>query len=198
MEQRNIAAIVLAAGQSKRYGSNKLLQRLPNGRSLLTNTVETALAAGCSPVLVVTGAFRDEVQHELATHKVEWVHNENWAQGMGTSIAAAARNLLNRQNHPDAAFLLVSDQPLLQVALLRKMKRLYEDHSPPAIWCDYGQAFGPPVLFDFSLMETLSGLQGHQGAKSILKKLHDQVLTVPFPEGKYDIDHPGDWKTVEP
>lgn len=190
----SIAAIVPAAGQSKRFGGVKLTRPLPDGNTLVGRTVETALAAGCELVVVVTGAHAPQIRLALAQLPVVFAHNAQWAQGMGSSIGCAARFLLSNPNQPDAVFLLLADQPYLHASLLRKMKQLYDDHSPKAIWCNYGQAFGPPVLFDGSLLEQLALLEGHEGAKSILKKLHDEVLVVSFPEGQYDIDSPDDWE----
>ncbi len=188
------AAIVLAAGQSKRYGSNKLLRHLPAGNTLIGHTVDTAEAAGCDPIIVVTGAYETELKKALTGRKVEFVFNENWPTGMGSSIARGIRALMNQPEPPAAFFILVADQPGLHADLLRQMMARFEALSPAAIRCNYGTSWGPPVLFSISLAEELSQLSGEQGARSVLSKYQDKVLEVPFPEGKHDIDKPDDWK----
>jgi len=193
---RNTAAIVLAAGQSKRYGSNKLLRHLPTGKTLIGHTVDVAEAAGCDPIIVVTGAFETEVRQALAGRKVVFVFNENWAKGMGSSIARGAKELMNLSKPPAAFFILVADQPGLHSDLLRKMVTRFEANSPPAIRCNYGESWGPPVLFSISLAKELSQLSGEQGARSVLKKHKEKVLEEPFPEGKHDIDKPDDWEKL--
>ncbi len=194
MTPSNIAAIVLAAGQSKRYGRNKLVQLLPDGKSLVAHAVETALGAACKPVVVVTGAYEQDISKALTGRDVHLVHNQNWEEGMGTSIACGVLHMMRQPKLPEAFFILLADQPGIHPNLLREMMNLFERHSPVAIRCNYGASSGPPVLFSATLANELSQLKGEEGARSVLKKYREKVLEVPFPEGKHDIDHPEDWE----
>lgn len=198
MEQTDhIAAIVLAAGQARRFGRNKLVQPFSHGKTLLGHSVHVAKVAECTPVIVVTGAFEAEVKEALAGLEVLFVHNEHWEGGMGSSIARGVGFLMQQAKPPKGFFILMADQPKVDAPLLREMMQLFKTHSPAAIRCNYGNAFGPPVLFRFALAEELMQLTGDEGAKTILKKYAGQVLEVPFPEGTFDIDSPEDLEKLK-
>src|SRR5262249_11139548 len=82
---RRIAAVVLAAGRSTRMGGpNKLLAEI-RGRPLVRIVVEEALASLAKPVIVVVGHQRGEVEKALASLPVQFIHNPDFAQGLGTS-----------------------------------------------------------------------------------------------------------------
>jgi molybdenum cofactor cytidylyltransferase len=110
-----IAAIVLAAGLSRRMGSNKLLARLPNGKAMLAQTVEHTLASAAHPVLVVTGHQEADIRDTLAGLPVRFIHAENFATGMAesfrTGIAALSANI-------GAALIILGDMPLVTPATL--------------------------------------------------------------------------------
>ena len=83
-----IAAVVLAAGQSRRMnGPNKLLMAV-DGRPLIRRTVEAAIGAGLDPITVVTGHMEDAVHSVLDGLDVQTVHNPNYALGLSTSLRA--------------------------------------------------------------------------------------------------------------
>src|SRR5436309_480297 len=85
---RRIAAVVLAAGRSTRMGGpNKLLAEI-RGRPLVRIVVDEAVASHAKPVIVVVGHERGEVEKALAGLPVQFVHNPDFAQGLGTSLKA--------------------------------------------------------------------------------------------------------------
>ena len=84
---QRIGLILLAAGGSARLGHPK--QLLPyKGRTLLRHAAEVAAAAGCEPLVLVTGALHEELLPEVKDLPFYVVRNEDWAQGMSTSIQA--------------------------------------------------------------------------------------------------------------
>ena len=88
-----IAALVLAAGGSKRHGSPKQLETL-DGESWIHRTARLALEAGCAPVCVVTGAHAERVSAELRElDGAVTIHHPGWQTGMGSSIAAGIQTL---------------------------------------------------------------------------------------------------------
>ena len=85
---RNIAAVVLAAGRSTRMGAiNKLIAEI-GGKPLVRIAAEQALASRAKPVIVVTGHERERVELALAGLPVRFVHNPDYADGLGTSLKA--------------------------------------------------------------------------------------------------------------
>ncbi len=83
-------AVILAAGQSSRFGQPKQLARFC-GESLLRRTVDAANAAGCSPIIVVAGSDSEELVPELRDLDVVIVENPGWRRGIGTSIRAGLK-----------------------------------------------------------------------------------------------------------
>lgn len=79
--------MVLAAGSSSRLGSPKQLVRL-GGENLLERAVRVAREAGCGPVVVVLGASADLIRLQCDLGDACVVVNEDWASGMGASVAA--------------------------------------------------------------------------------------------------------------
>ena len=103
-----VAAMVLAAGQSRRMGqANKLLE-VVDGRAMVVTAVEAALAADVSSVTVVTGHEADSVQAALAGKPVRFVHNPDYADGLSASLKTAAANA---PDNADAMIVLLGDMP---------------------------------------------------------------------------------------
>ncbi len=79
--------MILAAGASIRMGTPKQLLSF-QGRSLLRHVAEEAIASCYDPVVVVLGSQAEQMQLEVRTLALHVVENQQWAKGMGTSIAA--------------------------------------------------------------------------------------------------------------
>lgn len=82
----SVAAIVLAAGASRRLGELKQLVSL-QGETLVERAVRVCREAGCNPVVVVLGASADRVRKTCSFKDVLVVVNEGWPEGMGARYA---------------------------------------------------------------------------------------------------------------
>jgi len=78
--------------------------------------------------------------------------------------------------------------------IIEKMIDKYLDSGLPIVHCDYGEATGPPTLFHQSMFPNLLQLQGHEGAKKVVKTHQDKAALVDFPDGKWDIDTMEDYQ----
>src|ERR1700741_3333556 len=81
------SAVVLAAGSSSRMGTPKQLLHL-DGRSLLQHVLDNVRHSDVRDIVVVLGASAEAIQREIDLHDVRVVLNENYQQGMGTSLKA--------------------------------------------------------------------------------------------------------------
>jgi molybdenum cofactor cytidylyltransferase len=89
-----IGAVILAAGGSSRLGRPKQLIQF-RGKSLVRHIVDVAKEAGCAQRVVVLGSERERVEAELKETGVTILENKNWECGMGTSIRAGVKYLID-------------------------------------------------------------------------------------------------------
>src|SRR5690606_40146905 len=105
---RPIAAIVLAAGQSRRMGPlNKLLAEIA-GKPMLAHVVDAVLASAARPVIVVTGHEPERVREALSGRDVTFAHNPDYAQGLSTSLRRGTAIL---DEKVDGAVVCLGDMP---------------------------------------------------------------------------------------
>ena len=116
-----VGGILLAGGESRRLGRPKQLLAW-RGEPFVRSAARAGLEAGLDPLVVVTGASREEVEAALTGLPVFLAHNPGWAQGQSTSIQAGVRALPPGRG---AAVFLLSDQPQVTPGLIRTMQETY-------------------------------------------------------------------------
>jgi molybdenum cofactor cytidylyltransferase len=183
-----VGAIVLAAGSASRMGRPKLLLPL-GGQSLIRRVVGETLASKASRVVVVTGAWRAEVEVELAGLPLQTVHNPSYAEGMSTSLHAGLRAL---EPEIDAAVVLLADQPLVDRTIIDGLIDLHQSSEAPIVRPRYAGVPGNPVLWDAALFRRLLEQRGDQAGRANLRGLFDQTawLDVSDPLAGEDVDTP--------
>lgn len=186
--------VILAAGASSRLGRPK--QLLPwQGKTLLQHAVQTALTITTRPV-VVTGANADQLVAGLNHTQVHVVFNPDWEQGIASSIRCGLQALLDRTPSPDQVIFMVCDQPFVSAGLLLEIINERQESNKSIVASAYGGTLGIPALFDKSLFPQLLDLQGDTGAKKIIQQHPDEVASVPFKEGEFDIDTEGEYRKL--
>ncbi|MDV6250550.1 nucleotidyltransferase family protein [Vibrio sp. EA2] len=183
-----IAVMIMAAGQSKRFGGCKLLSQLDSGHSLLSHAVDIALGSKVGPVFVVTGRWHSEIehaQHEGSLPSVPLLYNAKWSEGLGNSIAHGVRTLAADY---DAILITLADQvalhgaDLIQISELAQTERIVCSH--------YNGKRAVPALFPASCFEQLMQLQGEHGARHLLRGDVLPVCEIPLSNAAFDIDTP--------
>lgn len=192
------AIIILAAGASTRMGSPKLLLTY-GSRSLLRHAAEVAAASVCRPILVVLGAYVNHLQSEIGGLPVRSVINEQWADGMGSSIQVGVRALktYDRADNTGALVLMLCDQPCVTAAVITDLVTAYHSNGKGIIASEYAGTLGVPALFGRAYFAELARLSGAAGAKHIIAAHASDVVRVPFPEGTTDIDTPEDYRQLQ-
>jgi molybdenum cofactor cytidylyltransferase len=171
------AAVVLAAGQSNRFGpQNKLLADL-GGRPLLRGVADEVVGGGADPVVVVTGCDRAGIETALAGLPVRFVHNDGWRAGMGSSIAAGVAAL---GADVEAAFIVPGDMPRLTSDVFQKLAAAFARAERPMIVYPATPAGEQrnPVLWPRRYFPKLATLSGPDGAKGLLRRLGPECLSV--------------------
>jgi len=186
--------VILAAGASTRLGRPK--QLLPwQGKTLLQHAVQSALSITTQPV-VVTGASADQLVAGLNHHQVQVVFNPEWQQGIASSIHCGLQALLNRTPMPDQVIFMVCDQPFVTAGLLLELINERQNTRKAIVASAYGGTLGIPALFDKSLFPQLLDLQGDMGAKKVIQQHIEEVASVAFPEGAFDIDTDAEYEEL--
>jgi molybdenum cofactor cytidylyltransferase len=184
-----IAAVVLAAGLSRRMGRPKLLLDLC-GRPVIRHTVE-ALVDRVGDVVVVSGGDHAVLDEALSGLPVRVVVNSRPEDGQGSSIAVGFRAL---RPGTRAAFVVLGDQPRLPGAVIPALLEAFTRSGKPIIAPVYaGGAQGNPVLFGREVFPELITLTGDAGGKSLLQarpeRVEHVVFDLPMPP---DLDTPDD------
>jgi molybdenum cofactor cytidylyltransferase len=185
----DVAAIILAAGFSKRMGArNKLLLAI-NGIPMIRHMVNTYSAATRRPVVVVTGHEAQEIEAALAGAAATTAFNPDYAQGQPTSVACGLR----ATQDADAMLIGLGDQPLLTSADLRT---LLDAHwgadtariSIPAV----DQRRGNPIVVPATLLTRLLADPKSPGCKSFTRKHPEYVQFHPLTAAGFyaDVDTP--------
>ena len=183
-----IHILYLAAGQSRRYGSNKLLE-MRNGKPLYRHGLDSILDAvrkrqDCS-VTVVT--CWDEIAAACAAENIRCVPCPDSTLGISHSIRAGIRSC-GTLTPEDYLCFSVADQPYLTPATIGRLLDAAEEHPLTAcLMC--GEQSGNPTLFAASLAEELCALEGDRGGKAVMHRHPEGHLDIPCPaEELTDVD----------
>ena len=192
-----VAAVVLAAGRSMRMGGpNKLLAEV-SGKPLVRIAVEQALASRASPVIVVTGHQRKDVEAAIAGLDVKTVHNPDFAQGLGTSLKAGVA-AVPAEN--DGAIICLADMPQVNAALIDKLITAFDPEKGALVVVPtFEGTRGNPVLWSRRFFPELMAIEGDVGARHLISRYAEAATEVPV-DGQaafIDVDTPEALQTLK-
>lgn len=187
----NVAAVIIAAGSSSRLGQPKQLLVL-NGETLLQRAIRIAQEAGASPVVVVLGAYREQIETGVDFSGVDIVVNSIWEEGMASSIRAGIQALRERAPETVGVLLMICDQPAVTSEHLGQMLAVFEHNRVSAIASVYAGKRGIPAIFPRTCFAGLLELRGDKGARALLSDPTRTVIEIPLESGDLDIDRPED------
>ncbi len=172
------AAVVLAAGRSTRMGAvNKMLAEI-GGKPLVRIAAEQALASRAKPVIVVTGHERERVEAALAGLPLRFVHNPDYADGLGTSLA---RGIGAVPNDCDAAIVCLGDMPQVDSGLIDKLLAAFDpERGALVIVPSIDGRRGNPVVWARRFFADLMAITGDIGARHLIGQYAEAVVEVPL------------------
>jgi len=183
-----IAALVLAAGLSRRMGRPKLLLDLA-GKPVVRWSVEAVLPH-VDDAIVVTGREDSAVRTALVSLPVRFTVNPHPEAGQGSSIAAGITALAPST---DAVLVILGDQPRLPASVIPALLGAWKKTSKAIVAPSYRGLQGTPVLFAASVFSELAVLGGDVGARAVVgadsRRVERIELDVPMPA---DVDTPED------
>ena len=191
-----ISLIVLAAGKSSRFGSNKLLSET-NGEAMIQRVVKTSLASRASEVVVVVGFEEDKVRRALQSHECRIVSNPEFEKGQASSVMAGVKSV---NKHANAVMILPGDVAFIKAEQIDKVIDEYSlDHSSIVV-ASYRGRMGHPILFDHALFdEMLKITEEEAGLKEVVNRHRSEIrrVEVESREVLLDVDLPNDLRSLE-
>lgn len=185
-----IAAVVLAAGRSTRFGpSNKLLADL-TGKAVVRHTIEAVVASQAHPVLVVTGHMADAVRDALAGLDVVFVESPHYRDGIAASLKAGLAAL---PSGIDGVLVALADMPDIRSTDIDRLISGFAPKEGRAIVVPvHGGTRGNPVVFAAHLIPEMRDIVGDVGAKSVIGRNGDVVaeIEIDSPRIFVDVDTP--------
>lgn len=186
-----ISVLIPAAGGSSRLGRPKQLVTL-DGKPLIGIAIETCLEAGFSDLNLVLGHEHRRIEKAVAGYPVNIIVNDNWQQGIGSSLAIGVKNIIQRKvPKPEGILIYLGDQPRITAQHLNVLYAAFAE-GREVVASGYGGTFGPPLICGKQYFTALQGLKGDEGAKRIFKDRLNEVFVAPFEPGRIDIDKPED------
>jgi len=192
---KNIAHIILAAGSSSRMGVPKQLLPWKNS-SLIGCEIKKSLQLKELTTFVVLGANFEIIKKEIEHDPVEVLYNPNWRLGMGTSISVGIQHILKNNTLFGAVLITLVDQPFMDVIHLRSLISKYIENENKIIATKMKDRIGVPAIFPNPYFEVLSDLKEDYGARHIIKKYKDHIISIDGKNKTDDIDTPEQYKAL--
>lgn len=189
---KKVAAVILAAGGSSRFGGIK--QLLPWGESNLVNTViSTAQAAGLDPIVVVLGANAALIQETIFDPAVHVVVNKDWDKGQSTSLKIGVKGITEPVQ---GVLFMLCDQPQITVNLAASV---VEEglRTGKVVTPVIDDRRANPVYFPESCFPLFKELKGDAGGRQIVSACPHTTLLWLDDWMAMDIDIPEDYQKLK-
>ena len=183
----NIAILVLAAGKSSRMNSIKQLEKV-NHKTLLELTLEKIERISTSNIFCVLGANSDKIKSEISSKNVQFIENTNFEDGLSSSIVSGIQYFKRKNFNFEGIFILLADQPAIDVAYIEDMLHLFKQHKDKIIASNYGEKLGVPAIFPKKYFSDLFLIKGDKGAKEFINNKKNEVLFSTIKTNFLDID----------
>lgn len=193
-EGSRIAAVVLAAGASTRMGTAKQLLQI-DGRPLVRHVLDNVQRSGVGEIILVLGHSAEAIKRELKLEDAKVVLNENFLQGMGTSLKSG---LAAVDSKVQAALIILADQPFVRPETLDQLIAEHERTGAQIVIPTYRGFRGNPVLLDRSVFPEVMGLSGDIGCRAIFGEHQDGIVKLEVGDVGIllDIDQKKDYESL--
>ena len=187
----NIWGIVLAAGKSTRMKKQKLL--LPfNGKTIIETVILNIIPVLKNNIVVVLGSHHSEIKKQIGKLPVKTCMNENYAQGMLSSVICGFRAL---PDEADAALVFLGDQPQIPSQVTQLVLKTWQNSGRGIIIPVMNGRRGHPVLIETKYKTEIEQLDPGKGLRQLMEKFsHDvEEAECNLPEILRDIDTPEEY-----
>lgn len=179
-----IGCLLMAAGNAKRFGENKLLCAADDGRTLIGHALDAIPREKFTRVLVVTQY--DAIVALARERGFETLLNEHPERGQSETIRLGVAEL---QGNCDAICFMVADQPMLKRETVAQELDFFLVHPQHIVGLGHNGVRGNPCLFPARFFPELLALEGDVGGSAVIKKHPDDLLLFEAPEKELrDVD----------
>lgn len=192
---KKIGAVILAAGSSSRLGRPKQLLTFQS-KPMLQYVIDMVVPFQFIPTVLVLGAHSEEILKDTDPKKSVIVINQNWNEGIGSSIRLGVSEAIKMNDSLENILFLLADQPYVTTALIKQLADQHSDKKECITACRYNDSIGVPAIFSSDYFESLQSLRGDSGAKKIISQNIDKVKTILFRRGDVDIDTDEDYENL--
>ena len=173
-----ITAILLAAGQSKRFkNENKLLKNY-KGKYLINHILKSLIKSKVNKIIIVLGHENRKIKKiALKSKKITFVVNSQYLKGISTSIKCGLKKISKK----NIGFLIAhADMPLVSKAILNTLCLALKSKNKEIFVPVYKKKVGNPLAFKYSMIKSLKKIKGDEGAKKLIKtnKLKIKLIKV--------------------
>lgn len=174
MNPSKVWTLILAAGESQRFGGPKALAKWNDG-TLLSNAIDLANAVNVDRTMVVLGAHASVIMNAL-TLESHYSINPHWRQGIGSSLSYGVQEILKKSPNVDFIMVLPLDQPLISQSHLLEIIRVGTKNLKSVLTQNSLGTVGPPALISKEIFPRLIGLNPDKGIKSLLNESDYQII----------------------
>ena len=185
-----IKKILLAAGESKRFGDKNKLLEIINGRPIINHILDTLFEIFDPSELIVIVGHEHKIIKDLIFNKgIKILENIDYRKGIGTSIALAINNL---NADIDGVMIIPADMPYINSKdLINLEKKFMELNCVKVVMPEHNYRIGNPVILPRNYFKTLKSLKDDFGARSLIRK--KDIITLKTGFGTiFDIDTEND------
>ena len=186
-----ISAIILAAGESRRMGSPKLLLPYPD-KTIIEKVIEQVLQSEVKHIIVVLGSEKDKIRNQIRDYPVIIAENPDYQNGMLSSIQTGLRAL---PDDTDAVMLMLGDQPMVTGPVIDQLTDTYR-HSDKGIFIAvHKEKRGHPILIKIKYRKEIEQLTFKNSMHDFTRKFAQDILEVETGTQDIlrDIDTPEDY-----
>ncbi len=190
-----IQPILLAGGASTRMSSPKQLLSLKQS-TLIRLTAEKLIPCSTLPVICITGFLHTALQQALTGLPIQFIRNQNFSQGIHTSIQTAMHHIIT-EIESDAVLIALTDQPLIPNEHYLALTRAASSNPDQEIIAtQYNGIAGVPALFKRSHFSDLVDLQSNSGAKQLIANNLENTILITCEMAGFDIDTDADYQLL--
>ncbi len=192
VDESNIAALVLAAGEGKRFGRTKALIEI-DGVNFLHRVVDSLRTGGLESITVVGGADADEVKNAAKILRVHFVLNRDWQTGQFSSLKAGVMSLANQ---PDGLMIALVDHPFIKPKTCSLLIEKFSENRGKVVLPVHDNRRGHPIIIPGEVIEEVKKSSPDANLRQIIGKHHELVVELPVNDAGIlkDIDTSSDLK----